>query len=117
LFTLLGPLPPITKLIRNQETTVRYIICASGALIIIFCLSRRRSWEGRGRRAKARHQKETERKRNKNKKKEEEDEGEEEDSLSTNDCEVFQCRPVGLAHSLFSLYRRIEVMRNRDPQQ
>jgi hypothetical protein len=24
-----GPLPPITKLIRNQETTVRYIICAS----------------------------------------------------------------------------------------
>jgi hypothetical protein len=28
---LLGPLPPITKLIRNLETTVRYIICASGA--------------------------------------------------------------------------------------
>ena len=25
------PLPPITKLIRNQETTVRYIICASVA--------------------------------------------------------------------------------------
>jgi hypothetical protein len=83
---------------------------------IIFCLSRRRSREARGRRAKARHQKETERKRHKNKKKEEEDE-DEEDSLSTNDCEVFQCRPVGLAHSLFSLYRRIEVMRNRDPQQ
>ncbi len=31
LFTLLRPLPPITKLNRNQETTVRYIICASGA--------------------------------------------------------------------------------------
>jgi hypothetical protein len=28
---LLGLLPPITKLIRNQEETVRYIICASGA--------------------------------------------------------------------------------------
>jgi hypothetical protein len=24
-------LPPITKLMRNQETTVRYIICTSGA--------------------------------------------------------------------------------------
>jgi hypothetical protein len=31
LITLLGLLPPISKLIRNQETTVRYIICASGA--------------------------------------------------------------------------------------
>jgi hypothetical protein len=31
LLALLGPLPPITKFIRNQETTVRYIICASGA--------------------------------------------------------------------------------------
>jgi hypothetical protein len=31
LFALLGPLLPITKLIRNQETTVRYIICISGA--------------------------------------------------------------------------------------
>jgi hypothetical protein len=30
-FTLLGPLPPITKLIRNEEETVRYIICAFGA--------------------------------------------------------------------------------------
>ncbi len=28
--TLLAP-PPITKLIRNEEETVRYIICASGA--------------------------------------------------------------------------------------
>jgi hypothetical protein len=26
LITLLGPLPPITKLIRNEEETVRYII-------------------------------------------------------------------------------------------
>jgi hypothetical protein len=31
LITLLRPLPPITKLIRNEEETVRYIICASGA--------------------------------------------------------------------------------------
>jgi hypothetical protein len=30
LITLLGPLPPITKLIRNEEETVRYNICASG---------------------------------------------------------------------------------------
>jgi hypothetical protein len=28
LFALLGPLPPITKLIRNPETIVRYIICS-----------------------------------------------------------------------------------------
>jgi hypothetical protein len=32
LIALLRPLPPITKLIKNQETTVRYIICASGAI-------------------------------------------------------------------------------------
>ncbi len=31
LIILLGPLPSITKLIRNEEETVRYIICASGA--------------------------------------------------------------------------------------
>ncbi len=31
LIVLLGPLPPITNIIRNQEETVRYIICASGA--------------------------------------------------------------------------------------
>ncbi len=30
MFALFGPLHPITKLIKNQETTVRYIICASG---------------------------------------------------------------------------------------
>jgi hypothetical protein len=33
LFALFGPLPLITKLIRNQETIVRYIICASSACI------------------------------------------------------------------------------------
>ncbi len=31
LIALLGPLPTIIKLIRNQEETVRCIICASGA--------------------------------------------------------------------------------------
>jgi hypothetical protein len=31
LITLLRPLPSITKLIRNGEETVRYIICASSA--------------------------------------------------------------------------------------
>jgi hypothetical protein len=31
LIALLGLLPPITKLLRNQEETVRYITCASGA--------------------------------------------------------------------------------------
>jgi hypothetical protein len=31
LITLLGSLPPITKLIRNEEETVRYIKCAYGA--------------------------------------------------------------------------------------
>jgi hypothetical protein len=31
LITLLGQLPPITKLIRNPEETVRYIIWASDA--------------------------------------------------------------------------------------
>ncbi len=33
LFALFGPLPLITKLIRNQETIVSYIICASSACI------------------------------------------------------------------------------------
>ncbi len=37
---LLGPLPPITKLIRNQEETVRYVICASG------CIKSTNLWDG-----------------------------------------------------------------------